>query len=304
MLIETPDQYDPERLRDFDRPAPAAACLVAPPAHFQVFDEQNPHMAGRAGTVDASRAAAEWNGLVDALRDLQLEVHALGPKEGLPDLCFTANPSLAGLGPDGRPFAVLGHMGHASRSGEPAEHGAWYRLRGVRVVDPWGVNAAGESLVWEGGGDALWHPDRFFLWAGHGQRSNAETHRRLSVALDVPVALLRLVDPAFYHLDTCLAVLDHRTALWVPGAFDATAQALLRRAFERLIEVEPAEARSRLAANAYCPNRREVLLPAGAPRTRRLLEDAGFVVHEVVLDEFSKSGGSVYCLKQELPEGF
>lgn len=304
MLIETPDQYDPERLRDYDRPAPAAACLVATPAHFQVLETQNPHMQGRAGTVDPVRAAAEWKGLVEALREVPLQVHEIAPEAGLSDLCFTANPSLAGLDREGVPFAVLGRMRHASRGREPAVHGAWYRGRGVRVVDPWEAGGDGGSLVWEGAGDALWHPDRFQIWAGHGQRSDAEAHRRVSAVLGVPVVLLRLVDPAYYHLDTCLVLLDQRTALWVPRAFDPVAQALLGRAFERLIEVDPAEAHGRLAGNAYCPDRRQVLLPPGAPRTRSRLEDAGFFGREVELDEFLKSGGSVYCLKQELPAGF
>ena len=175
--------------------------------------------------------------------------------------------------------------------------------RGVPVLDPWEGREEPGEVVWEGGGDSLWHPGRHFLWAGYGQRSQRAAHQGLSRTLRVPMALLRLVDPVFYHLDTCLALLDRETAVWVPEAFDETARELLRHAFPRLLEVEAAEARGRLAANLYCPDGKAVLLPDAAPRTRRRLEEAGFRVREVPLDEFLKSGGSVFCLKQELPLG-
>ncbi len=311
LLIRSAGEYDAARLRAYDRPAPAAGVLVSRPSFFQVREVQNPHMAGRAGTVDAARAEREWEGLLAALREAGLAIHELSPLADLPDLCFTANPSLAGLDRDGRPFAVVSRMRHATRRQEAVEHAAWYQSQGVSVVDPWGSTGAFSNLVWEGGGDCLWHPGRFFLWAGHGQRSVAAAHERVAAALGdlpaalggVPMALLRLVDPAFYHLDTCLQLLDPETAAWVPAAFDEAARGLITTAFPRLLEVDEREARERLAANLYCPGGRLVLLPAGSPRTAERLERAGFAVREVALDEFSKSGGSVFCLRQELPLG-
>ena len=49
--------------------------------------------------------------------------------------------------------------------------------------------------------------------------------------------LVKLIDARFYHLDTCLQLIDDRTALFVPCAFDEASVALLERAFPRLIEV-------------------------------------------------------------------
>ncbi len=111
--------------------------------------------------------------------------------------------------------------------------------------------------------------------------------------------LYRLADPRFYHLDTALAALDERTALFVAGAFLPEGLALLEAAFADLIEVPPEEA-LRLAANAWCPDSRNVLLPAGCPRTEAALRVRGFRPLPLETGEFLKSGGSVYCLKQPL----
>lgn len=276
---------------------------MAPPTFFQVVEEQNQQSAGRRGSVDQARATAEWEALVAAFRDLGLAVHELATDPALPDLCFTANPSLAGLDREGRPFAVLARMRHASRRLETERHAAWYESRGARLIAPWDPPYALSAAVWEGGGDCLWHPGRYFLWAGHGQRSEAAGHEQVAAALGCPLALLRLVEATFYHLDTCLQILDAGTAAWVPSAFDTAARELLRAGFPRLLEVDEREARERLAANLYCPDGRRVLLPSGSPRTRERLERAGFEVREVALEEFLKSGGSVYCLRQELPRG-
>jgi N-dimethylarginine dimethylaminohydrolase len=106
-----------------------------------------------------------------------------------------------------------------------------------------------------------------------------------------------LVDEELYHLDTCLAMIDERTCLWVPAAFSPRSRELVEAAFARRIEADEGEARRRLACNAWSPDGRRVLLPGGCPRTRLGLEVAGLEVREVGTDEFLKAGGSVFCMK-------
>ena len=118
--------------------------------------------------------------------------------------------------------------------------------------------------------------------------------------LDLEVAFLQLPEPHFYHLDTALTLLDENCAAFVPAAFDETGQALLQTAFDRLIEVDDREARELLAGNLWCPDARHILMSAGATVTRSRLETAGFQVVEIETGEFLKSGGSVFCMRQEI----
>jgi len=55
------------------------------------------------------------------------------------------------------------------------------------------------------------------------------------------------------------------------------------------------------ALNGHCPDGKNLLLPAGNPRTRAAAERLGLTVHELSTREFQKAGGSIFCLKNMLP---
>jgi N-dimethylarginine dimethylaminohydrolase len=104
------------------------------------------------------------------------------------------------------------------------------------------------------------------------------------------------VNPRFYHLDTCFCPLSGGELLYYPSAFDPYAQTVLsdRIPKDRQMIVPEAEA-FRFACNAVCIGR-HVVLPDGCPDTMKQLEERGYHVHPVPLDEFMKAGGSAKCL--------
>ena len=61
-----------------------------------------------------------------------------------------------------------------------------------------------------------------------GFRSDARGHMWIGESLGVEVLPLELVDPRFYHLDTCFCPLPGGYLLWYPPAFDADSQAVIR----------------------------------------------------------------------------
>jgi N-dimethylarginine dimethylaminohydrolase len=79
-------------------------------------------------------------------------------------------------------------------------------------------------------------------------------------------------------------------------AFDSYGRAAIaeRVSDDRRLAV-PEEEALRFACNAVCIGK-QVVIPAGCPRTTRLLEDRGYRTHPVHLDEFMKSGGAAKCL--------
>ncbi len=120
---------------------------------------------------------------------------------------------------------------------------------------------------------------------------------RVSALTGAPVLALELLDPEFYHLDTCLSALDERTALYYPGAFQPEGLALLRRFWDTLIEAPEDEARHLFACNAHSPDGQHVLIQRGCTVTNARLTAAGYHVVELDTDEYLKSGGSVFCMK-------
>ena len=290
MVYDRADRLD-FRLAELPAlPAPGRV-LMTTPAHFDVEYVINPHMAGHVGAVDRVEARAQWEALRDTYTGLGLDVAVLDGAPGQPDMVFCANQTLPYLRGD-RPGVVLSRMHAAERKGEVAHYAQFFEAEGYETTP-----LAGVTTDFEGMGDALWHVGRRLLWGGHGFRTGLDAYRALSEALAVPVVALHLADPDFYHLDTCLSLLDERTALYFPGAFDADGLGLLRALFDRLIEAPEDEARRLFACNAHCPDGRNVLVQRGCDVTAERLRDAGFEPLELETGEFLKSGGSVFCMK-------
>ena len=264
--------------------------LVCPPDHFDVVEAINPHMTGNEGRVDHAAAAAQHAALCAAFEAAGLAVHRLAPDPALPDLVFTANPSLPLRLPDGRRVTVRSRMRHASRAGEVAHHAAFYA---DHSDESWILADAGPL---EGCGDVLPVPGRALLCCGVGPRSAASAHAEIAARTGLVTLPLGLPDPAFYHLDTCLMPLDADTVLWFPEAFAAADRARVEAAFEHRIAADADEARTRLACNAAAGGRR-VVVDAQTPRTQAALRAAGFETVPVETGEFLRSGGSVFCLK-------
>lgn len=282
----------PFRLADVPSMPAATRVLMADPAHFSVDYVINPHMAGNVGRTDGAKARAEWATLQSAYQRLGFDVDVVGALAGHPDLVFCANQSLPTLSAHGRPGVILSHMHAEQRQGEVPHIAQHFASRGLDVARLDATNGD-----FEGTGDALWHPGRRLLWGGYGFRTDLATYETVSRLAGADVLALELLDPAFYHLDTCLSLLDERAALWYPGAFQPDGRELIEAFFERLIEAPEHESRNLFACNAHCPDGETVLIQRGCDETNDALRDAGFDVIELDTEEYLKSGGSVFCMK-------
>lgn len=283
----------PAAIQAAGRRPPCRRVLMASPGHFKVESAINPWMRdeqGELNRVDTARAAEQWRALRAAYERIAIRVDVIDAPVGLPDFCFAANQSLA------LPEAVvLSRMANEERRREVPYFEHWYREHGYRLL-----LLPDEISRFEGTGDAILHPGLRLIWGGIGPRTEEAVWHFIARESGTDVIALRLSDPRFYHLDTCLCLLDERSALWVPAAFDAASRALIEAAFTRLHAVSEADA-ANFACNAHCPDARHVLIQQGSSETVAWLQQAGFVPLELDTGEFMKSGGSVFCLKQELP---
>src|SRR5918998_1404629 len=183
--------------------------LMCPPRYFTVSYTINPWM-DPSQPVDTALAMAQWTALADTHRALGHIVEVIEPAPGLPDMVFAAN---AGTVING---VVLGaRFRNTQRAAEAEHYRRWFVTHGAPdMVMPSAVN--------EGQGDLLW-AGRLLL-AGTGFRTEPEAHLEAQELLGVPVVSLRLIDPYYYHLDTCLLVLDDSPfARLIPDAVIASA---------------------------------------------------------------------------------
>ena len=135
------------------------------------------------------------------------------------------------------------------------------------------------------------------VWfGGYLQRTDIRAYRYVGEFLGQEILPLELVDPRFYHLDTCFCPLSGGEVVWFPGAFDRYGQAAVTERFpaEKRIAVLEEEA-VRFACNAVCIGK-HVVIPEGSPITMERLEKLGYTPHAVGLSEFIKSGGAAKCL--------
>jgi N-dimethylarginine dimethylaminohydrolase len=263
---------------------PAPHVLMCPPDHYGIEYEINPWM-DRAVGADATQALRQWQALHDSLRELGAEVDCLLPVAGLPDLVFTANAGLIY-----RNIFVSSQFRHGVRQGETPHFDRWAQERGLKVV------SLPPGYYFEGAGDALFLGE--ILFGGYRFRTDARSHLWVGNLLNVEVLPLELVDPRFYHLDTCFCPLDGETAIYYPGAFDDYGRSVLENRIPRLIAVSADEAVS-FSCNAVVVGR-TVLLNAGAPKLARALQGSGYEVRPLPLTEFIKAGGSAKCLTLRL----
>lgn len=258
-----------------------AVLLMCPPDYYGVEYEINPWM-DRNRPVDQARASEQWNALRRTLEEeVRATIETAPPVPGLPDFVFTAN---AGLVVDGA--FIPSRFRYPQRAREERHWRTWIAAQGFRVLD------LPSGLHFEGEGDAFLRGD--LLVGGYRFRSDPEALHRVGELLGKRVLALELVDPWFYHLDTCFCPLDDGMALYFPQAFTEEGRRTLVEHFPGAVLVPEEEARH-FACNSAVIGR-HVVMSCDCPWTRAQLRARGYATHEVNVSEFLKAGGGAKCL--------
>lgn len=258
--------------------------LMCPPDHFGIEYEINAWM-DKTKQVDHASSVSQWQGLRTKLQAAGAEIAIIDPVKGLPDMVFTAN---AGLVHHKR--IILSRFRPEQRRGEEELDQAWFEANGFTV------DLLPDDTFFEGAGDALFCGDT--LIAGYRQRSDARGQQLLGELLQCRVIPLELVDPYYYHLDTCFCPLAPGVAMYYPQAFDDYGRRVLSDIVDELIEIDTDEAKH-FAANAVVVGK-TVVTNAGCEKLHAKLRDSGYAPVETPLSEFVKAGGSAKCLTLRL----
>lgn len=222
--------------------------------------------------IDVDIARAQHHGYVQALKELGCAVLELPAESDLPDSVFVEDTAI--ILPE---VALLTRPGADSRKPEVDSISralAPYRDL-VRITAPATVD----------GGDVLVLDKQIYV--GLSTRSNPMAIEQMNQLLGkygYHVTGVEMHD--CLHLKTAVTRVDDRTLLinrrWVDIEW-----------FEGydLIDIDPSEP---FAANCL-PVQDAVIYPTAFPKTRRLLEEKGFRIIAIPVDELAKAEGAVTC---------
>ncbi len=229
------------------------------------------------GVPDLERAVGQHRGYCEALVRCGLEVIELEADAEFPDSVFVEDTAVL----TGR-CAVVTRPGAASRAGETVSMAAAlarYYDRLDRVEAPGTID----------GGDVCQIGDHFLI--GISDRTNEEGARQLAAYLGAAGYTASNIDirgmTGLLHLKSGISSLGDRRVL----VTDALAGEKELEGFE-LVRVPDGE---EYAANCIRVND-YVLMAAGFPKVKDLLEGLGYSVLELEMSEFQKMDGGLSCL--------
>ncbi|MFC6644391.1 dimethylarginine dimethylaminohydrolase family protein [Granulicella cerasi] len=264
--------------------------LMCPPEFYNLEYAINPWMAGNVHNTNRDLAFAQWKGIHNVLRGVA-DVRLLHPEAGCPDMVFLGHGALVHHG-----IAAVSSFSPAQRQAESKYLRQWLIGQGFLLWD------TPQQTAFEGEGDVTFNAEGTELWAAHGVRTCRGAHHHVADAWNVPVHSLHLVDPRFYHLDTCFTPLTDGYVLYYPGAFDSASRAEIEQQFpaEKRIAVSEADA-TRMACCALNIGRSIFTGEVSKDLAKRLF-DAGFDVVQLELSEFIKGGGGAKSLALRLSD--
>lgn len=285
-------------MQEFRKAGVRARILMCAPEHFEVAYSINPWMHPSEWEARreelTGRSSDGWSLLRHRLEAIGAAIELVPPQPGLPDMVFTANAAVVLDG-----TALVATFRHPERQGEtPHFRKAFDQLaaRGLlrEVVDM----PAGLTL--EGAGDCVHDVTRGTFFLGYGFRSDREAAGLVAELTGEHVEPIELVDPRFYHMDTCLAPLSGGQVLYVPCAFTEAGRGRIAEIVgkDNLFAV-PDEDAEKLAANLVNIGN-DIVLAEASRRFKDMVGEHGYTVHEVPIRSFGLSGGSAFCLTLRL----
>jgi len=262
--------------------------LMCKPSFYGVSYVINPWMNEHVDNVDCDLAIEQWNNLFTTLVHLPCveEIAVIEPVEGLPDMVFTAN---AGLVIDN--IVVLSNFAYPERQPEKEFYKKWFGEQ------RYGILELPEEVNFEGAGDALWNNRGDLLWLGYGFRTDLKSHDYLQSICSQPISL-KLINPNFYHLDTCFVPMRNNLVMYYPDAFDSDSIRDIEGQNGLTIPIGDEDAHN-FACNALNLDK-YVITNSVTPKLREELEKYGAEVIETPVSEFLKAGGGVKCLVLEV----
>ena len=221
-------------------------------------------------TINISQAQNQHATYCKTLAELGLEIIKLPRDDEYPDACFVEDTAVIHAGK-----ALITRLAMRSRRGEetPVEEVLQEYFPVKRIMAPGTLE----------GGDVIHLPDR--LISGISQRTNRAGIEQMQAYLGVTIDTI--ADPELIHLKSHVTHLKNNIMI----ATKPYAEHPILSDYEVLIVPES----ERTAANTLTIGD-TVIIPQGSPQTQKLLEETGFEVACLNMNEFTKCEGALTCL--------
>lgn len=256
------------------------------PDFFDVKYKINPWMNPKKKSVEKEKVFKQWEQLKNTYEDLGLTVYSLKQRRSLPDMVYTAN-----LGFVINDIFIKSNFKHHQRKKEAHLGEKFFKEMGLDIYK------LPKGLDFEGQGDLLKVGNDFFY--GWGKRSNPRAKRHLKKGLGIKNIIdLKLVDPFYYHLDTCFGPLNEETVVINPKSFTKEGLKKIYKSVPDVIEVGPKD-NKKMFCNLVTVGNMVITSLGVSEKLRNQLGERGFSVIEIPMDQFRLGGGSVKCLTLE-----
>jgi arginine dihydrolase len=259
--------------------------MMCPPDYFEIEYSINPWM-NPAIKVDKAEAFKQYNALKDEIQKAGGEIVELKPSRNLPDMIYTSNAGYA----EEDVFIKANFKSH-QRQHESAKAEKYFKENKYQIFE------VPENIIFEGEGDLIRSKSKYFL--GWGQRSDLIAKDYIEDIIGKEVLALELVDPYFYHLDTCFGPLNDNIVVLNENAFSEESLIKIYEKFRTVITTNKQD-NSVLACNLVVIGNNVILGKGISDDLRNELRRHRFNVVETVMSEFLKGGGSVKCLALEI----
>lgn len=255
--------------------------MLCPPTFFDVEYEINPWM-HKEDRPDKKNAMAAYEELKALYKKFGCEIYEIEPIKGLPDMVYTAN-----VGNVKNSTFLKANFKYDQRKKE-----AEYAEDFLASTFDFDAISLPEETFFEGQGDLLSDGERNFF--GWGKRSMAQAKPYIEDFLNGGVIDFELVNPYYYHLDTCFAPISPSLVVINPKSFTADGIKKIHSCFENVIEASE-EDNKHLACNLVHIGKEIVIGKGITSQLKEKLGKFGYTTNEVDMSEYNKGGGSVKC---------
>ncbi len=230
--------------------------------------------ASELGKPDYGLAIQQHDAYIETLKFCGVEVTVLESDERFPDSCFIEDVVVCT-----KKFAMIAKPGASSRRGEEKEI--------IKVIKKFynKIEYIKEPGTLEGG-DVMMVGDHFYI--GLSKRTNREGAEQLIKALEKYRMSGSIVEMSeMLHLKSGLAYLEDNLLL-VTGEFINKIE--FKKFNKILVNKDETYSANCIRVNDY------VLVPAGYPKSKEKIENAGFKTIVVNTSEYRKLNGGLSCL--------
>jgi len=304
VIVRTPSEFIKQVEADWliaDGPAVPRAVFLVEPSGFRLSEQtarDNEYM-DLGVAVDPERALDQHRQLSERITACGIPLVRFPGKPETPDDVFPNNVFATAPG-----RLIIGAMLHPERQREAGRTDIRAFFSDLMHYET--IDLSGQGLVAELTGTLVLDRARRIGFCGITQRVDEAGCKAMHEAFDLGLSFQFELSEHEYHTNVVMAVLASHALVICPDSFvDPEVPKAIARAFPgHVLEITTAE-KEAFAGNVIALSFSDLFMSQTAvdalpPEKLQKLEEWGFTIHGIELDEIEKAGGSLRCCIAEI----